>query len=130
MGIVERRVDEVAAGAAGHVEVWTIVWCSPAWHAVAGEVGKETLPPVEPAGAAAGRRVPSRLSHLFWNADLGRVDTDEHGPYLASRILRADDCQALGWLAAHLHPDAIRSATRGRGLDPRRARLGLLLAGG
>jgi hypothetical protein len=128
-GIVERRVDEVAAGDVRCVEVWTIDWCSPAWHEVAGDVGRVSLPTLEPVCARPSRRVPTRLSHLFWNADLGRVDLAAHGHYLASRILRGDDCQALGWLAAQLHPDAIRSASRGRGLDPRRARLGQLLAG-
>ena len=73
--------------------------------------------------------MPERLAHLFWNADLAGVDTRAHGPYVASRILRADDCQALGWLARALHPDAIRAAAAGRGLDPRRAALALLLAG-
>jgi hypothetical protein len=73
--------------------------------------------------------VPSRLSHLFWNADLRRVDPDVHGHYVASRILRADDCQALGWLARRLAPDAIRRAAAGRGLDARRVALAHLLAG-
>ena len=73
--------------------------------------------------------MPGRLAHLFWNADLAAVDPRTHGSYVASRILRADDCQALGWLARTLHPEAIRAAAAGRGLDPRRAALAHLLAG-
>lgn len=126
-GIVRRRVDAVSAGAAGHITVWTIDWRSAAWHEVATEVGRTTLPPPGPTPSAP--RVPTRLAHLFWNADLRGVDPGAHGHYVASRILRADDCQALGWLARHLAPDAIRRAAGGRGLEPRRVALAHLLAG-
>ena len=146
-GIVIRRVDDVAAGHVGRVSVWTIDWRSPAWQAIAPEVGRRraaersaatgdgpfrAVAPAAAAGDAARRpqrRVPGRLAHLFWNADLAGVDPRTHGSYVASRILRADDCQALGWLARTLHPDAIRAAAAGRGLDPRRVALAHLLAG-
>ena len=128
-GIVRRRVDAVSAGAAGHVGgVDDRLACSAAWHEVATEVGRVALtPPAGPARSAS--RVPTRLAHLFWNADLRGVDPGAHGHYVASRILRADDCQALGWLARHLAPDAIRRAAAGRGLEPRRVALAHLLAG-
>ena len=127
-GIVRHRVDAVSAGAAGHVTVWTIDWCSGPWHEVATAVGRVALsPPAGPARSAS--RVPTRLAHLFWNADLRGVDPGAHGHYVASRILRADDCQALGWLARHLAPDAIRRAAAGRGLESRRVALAHLLAG-
>ena len=127
-GIVRCRVDAVSAGAAGHVTVWTIDWCAAAWHGVATEVGRVALRP-PPAPARSASRVPTRLAHLFWNADLRGVDPGAHGHYVASRILRADDCQALGWLARHLSPDAIRRAAAGRGLESRRVALAHLLAG-
>lgn len=126
-GIVRRREDGVAEGAARTVTVWTIDWRSPSWHAVASEVGRAAAQP-EPELAAAPARLPARLAHLFWNVELGRVDLDRHGAYVASRILRSNDCQALGWLARHLHPEHLRTAARGRGLDPRRAQLANLLA--
>jgi hypothetical protein len=127
-GIVRRRLDPVSAGKAGDVAVWTIDWCSASWHEVATEVGLVRRgTPARPAEPAP--RVPARLAHLFWNADLRGVDPAAHGHYVASRILRADDCQALGWLARHLDPDAIRRAAAGRGLEPRRRALAHLLAG-
>jgi hypothetical protein len=144
-GIACRRIDEVAEGNVRQLAVWTIEWRSPSWHDIASQVGRvrtesagQKQHRVEPGVAAAvGRaatpalaalRVPQRLAHLFWNADLSSVDAREHGSYVASRILRADDCQALGWLARHLHPEAIRAAAAGRGLDPRRATLAQVLA--
>src|SRR6478735_12120410 len=127
-GIVRCRVDATSAGTAGHVTVWTINWCAAAWHEVATEVGRVALPP-QPAPVRSASRVPMRLAHLFWNADLRAVDPGAHGHYVASRILRADDCQALGWLARHLSPDAIRRAAAGRGLESRRVALAHLLAG-
>ncbi len=128
-GIVRRRHDNVAEGAARTVVVWSIDWCSPAWHAVAAHVGRAASTSPAPA-PAVDRRLPARLAHLFWNVELGAVDLERHGAYVASRILRSDDCQALGWLARHLGPEHVRIASRGRGLDPRRARLARLLAGG
>lgn len=139
-GIACRRVDEVAEGHVHQLAVWTIDWRSPAWHAIATEVGRVRVEArarvqADDAGqrtASPGRaalRVPQRLAHLFWNADLRRVDISQHGSYVASRLLRADDCQALWWLARHLHPEAIRAAASGRGLDSRRATLALMLAG-
>lgn len=126
-GIVRQRQDQVAEGAACTVTVWTIDWCSPAWHAIAAEVGRSARP--VPTAAPLRPRLPSRLAHLFWNVELGVVDLDQHGTYVASRILRSHDCQALGWLARHLHPEHLLAAARGRGLDPRRAQLARLLAG-
>jgi hypothetical protein len=146
-GVVIRRVDDVAAGHVRRVSVWTIDWCSSAWRAIAPDVrrlraaeqatadpgataaGTTAAAAVDGAGRRPQRRVPGRLAHLFWNADLAGVDPRTHGSYVASRILRADDCQALGWLARTLHPDAIRAAAAGRGLDPRRVALAHLLAG-
>jgi hypothetical protein len=125
-GIVVRRTDMVAAGHARHVGVWSIDWRSPGWHAVAARVGRVTLPEPSPRRRAA--RLPQRLGHLFWNADVGQLKPSEHGHLVASRILRSDDCQALGWLARSLQPGHILAATNGRGLDRRRATLGRLLA--
>jgi hypothetical protein len=128
-GIVQRREDRVAEGAARSVTVWTIDWRSARWHAVAAEVGRATARPEAEPLAAPPARLPARLAHLFWNVELGHVDLDRHGAYVASRILRSNDCQALGWLARHLDPQHLRTAARGRGLDPRRAQLANLLAG-
>jgi hypothetical protein len=124
--IVVRRTDMVAAGNARRIGVWTIDWRSAGWHAVAARVGRVSLP--TPSRRRRSARLPQRLAHLFWNADVDQLDPKVHGHLVASRILRSDDCQALGWLARALQPGHILAATNGRGLDRRRATLGRLLA--
>ncbi len=124
--VVVRRSDLVAAGRPRRVGVWCIDWRSPGWHGVAARVGQVSLPAASPRRRAA--RLPQRLAHLFWNAEVDQLDPKVHGHLVASRILRSDDCQALGWLARSLQPTHILAATNGRGLDRRRATLGRLLA--
>jgi DNA-binding transcriptional ArsR family regulator len=125
-GLVERRTDCVAEGEPRDVTVWTVRWSTPEWLAVATTMGRVVLPM---RGLSRRQlRVPRRLSHLFWNADLTTLDVSEHGRYVADRILRSDDSQALAWLAAHVAADDILAATGGRGMDPRAAALGRLLA--
>lgn len=127
-GVVTRRSDLVAADRARQVATWTIDWRSPAWHEIASQVGAVQLPPPTVGAQRVARRLPVRLAHLFWSNEVGDLNPAVHGHLVASRILRADDCQALGWLARSLRPAHIIAATEGRGLDRRRAALGRLLA--
>jgi hypothetical protein len=99
---------------------------SPRWLAVAPAVGT-VVTPERPPGRRPGR-VPRRLGHLCWNEDLDRLDLDRDALLIADRILRADDPEAVAWMSEALPPTAIDKATRRRGMDPRRARLGRLLA--
>lgn len=134
-GYVARKKVRATEGRVLDVTVWVIRWASAEWLAVAAAVGSVVLP--EKAGKAdrpvsarpRGRRVPSRLAHLFWNEDLALLDVDRDAVLLASRILRSDDPEAHAWMMRALPRAAILRAARARSLDPRRARFGQLLAG-
>jgi DNA-binding Lrp family transcriptional regulator len=132
-GYLARQTIRVAEGDARDVAVWTVRWTGAPWRRVAERVGQAALP--EPAPAArpaqeADGRVPARLGHLFWNEDLQGLDLDRHAILVADRILRSEDPEAHAWMLQRLPPDAIVQATRTRNLDPRRVRLGRLLANG
>ncbi len=125
-GTVERRTDRVAEGRPRDVTVWTVRWSSPGWLAVAPTMGRVVVPTSKPPRPQC--RVPRRFGHLFWNADLATLDVSEHGRYVADRILRGDDPQALAWMAEHVAPADVLAAARGRGLDAGSAAPGRLLA--
>ena len=131
---VARESVRVAEGEVRDVAVWIIRWAGPSWLRVAGTVGEVVLPAEPPADAgparAAGSRVPSRLAHLFWNEDIAALDLDQHANLVADRILRSEDPEAHAWMLRRLPAKAILKATGTRNLDPRRARLGRLLAHG
>lgn len=125
-GYVERRTQRVAEGGARDVDVWVVRWGSEQWRRVASDLGRCVLPAPRPDPRQ--RRLPRRLGHLFWNVDLGQLDVVRDGRLIAGRVLRSDDAQALAWLAATIDPADIEAASRERGLDPKRASLGRLLA--
>ncbi len=126
-GYVEQRVEQVVEGRVRDVTVWSVRWGSPEWLAVASDIGRCVLPTAR--RIARPRRVPRRLGHLFWNVDLAELDVERDGRFIADRILRHDDPQALAWMAVTLRPSDIEAATHGRGLSRRRAAFGRALAG-
>ena len=126
-GYVERRTIRVVEGRVRERPVWMVRFGSTAWTAVASRVGTVVLP--WRASGGPPHRVPRRLGHLFWNEDLGDLNLDRHAVLIADRVLRADDPEAIAWMRDALPAAAVEQATRRRGLDPRRARLGHLLAG-
>jgi MarR family len=128
-GYVERKTVRVAEGEARDVAVWVVRWSGPSWLRVAGTVGRATLPAQATPPAGDGR-VRGRLGHLFWNEDLEDLDMGRHASLVADRILRSEDPEAHAWMARRVPSQAILEATRTRNLDPRRARLGRLLAHG
>jgi DNA-binding MarR family transcriptional regulator len=128
-GYVARETVRVAEGKARDVTVWTVRWAAPSWLRVAAKAGQVLLPAESPAPArASGRGLPARLGHLFWNETPQSLDLDRHADLVADRILRSNDPEAHAWMLQRLPEKAILQATRTRGLDPRRARLGRLLA--
>lgn len=133
-GYVARETVRVAEGEAREVAVWIVRWAGQSWLRVAERIGQATLP-AEPAPAAeqahdAVDAVPPRLWHLFWNEDPAGLDLGRQGVLVADRILRSEDSEAHAWMARRLPSETILKATRTRNLDPRRARLGRLLAHG
>jgi hypothetical protein len=73
-------------------------------------------------------RVPGRLAHVFWNADLRKVQLPRDARYVAGRILTSNDTQALAWMARSLPPKAIVEASQARGMDKRMQALAQNLA--
>lgn len=126
-GYVVLRDVRAAEGRARGVRIWTVRWSARRWLRIAGEVGRCVLP--DPGDAPTVTRVPRRLAHLFWNADVNDLDHIRDGHYIADRILRDGDAQGLAWLAKMLPKEAIAAAACGRGLERRRAALGRVLAG-
>src|SRR6266542_4967098 len=108
-GYVEQRVEQVVEGRVRDVTVWSVRWGSPEWLAVASDIGRCVLPTAR--RIARPRRVPRRLGHLFWNVDLAELDVERDGRFIADRILRHDDPQALAWMAVTLRPSDIEAAT-------------------
>jgi len=77
---------------------------------------------------SANQRVPLWLGHLFWNVDIGQLDVERDGAFIASRILASEDAQGHAWAAVTLSPDAFLHAASLRGLDRRRVMLAHNLA--
>ena len=130
-GYVAQDTVRVAEGEVRDVAIWTVRWDGAAWLRIADTIGDAVLPmsTTEPP-RQTGDGLPRRLAHLFWNEDLDTLDPDRHASLVADRILRSDDPEAHAWMVQRLPPRAILKATGTRNLDPRRARLGHLLARG
>lgn len=126
-GYVEQRSVRIAEGRARDATVWSVRWRSSAWRRVASQIGLCELP-LSRSRPRRSHRVPRRLAHLFWNVKVDELDTRRDARYIADRMLRNGDSQGLAWLADSVPREAIAEAARGRGLDPRRAALGRVLA--
>jgi len=68
------------------------------------------------------------LRHLFWNVAPEQLAVDEHGAFVARRLLQAGDLEGLAWGAAHLAAEDWNHAARARGLDRQRLALAANLA--
>ena len=126
-GYVERSTVTEVAGVVRDVSIWRSRWDGRPWQCVASDVGQATLPSPTP-GLEPDPQVPFRLAHLFWNARVRDLTVDDHAELIASRMLRSGDPEALAWMVRNVPSDAIARATRGRGMDPRAAALGRVLA--
>ena len=134
LGYVARATVRVAEGEVRDLEVWAVRWTGSPWLRVADIVGRAVLPaeptPIAGRGRGTGDRLPARLAHLFWNEEPQNLDLERDATLVADRILRSEDPEAHAWMLQRLPPRAILTATSTRNLDPRRARLGRLLAHG
>ncbi len=126
-GLALRSASSVAAGRARRVELWNANVLHPLWPSL-----DSVLAAVErPEGSkrsTAGKRVPPRLRHLFWNTAASQLDVEHAGPYIARRLLREMDVQGLAWGAQALAAADWRQAADARGLDTSVRRLALNLA--
>lgn len=127
-GLLRHRTYRIAAGRAIDQRRWEADWTAPAWAEIASAVGATRLP-VAVRGPLTGG-VPARYGHLFWNADLDDVDPDEHGAYVAGRVLDAPDSDALAWAYRRLTVADWRAAAARRGTGAARRALAESLAGG
>jgi MarR family len=114
--LVHRDREWVAAGRARELELVRANVTAPEWPLLAPRLADVHLP-------AAGesrrpRRLPPRLRHLFWNANLSRLDLDTHGGYVAERLLSSHDLDGLAWGARALSASDWSQAARNRGLSP------------
>lgn len=119
-GIVEHRRVTVAEGQTRQIEVW-ILQIDPRW--MADNLMTQIRSVVLPVPTQSVRRevyVPQRFKHLFWNADLSKLNTNDHGPAIAISIIEQYDPHALAWAIRNLDKGAFAVAARQRrGLSPK-----------
>jgi len=65
------------------------------------------------------KTVPPRLRHHFWNATGRELSLPENADYVAARLLRSDDPDAVSWAARSLPAASIEKTARLRGLSER-----------
>jgi hypothetical protein len=116
-GLVSHDIERVTLGTVQDIPVWRHHLYSSPGSAIIDAVRSVVLPAVMPTGA--GRRVPKRLDHLFWNLDRPALDTRQDGKLIANRLLASDDTEALGFLATGAIPPAeLELAAATLGIDP------------
>lgn len=128
-GLVTIRTERVVEGEARDATITRIAHASTDWIEIAPAVRKVVLPERREPRAPA-KAVPQRLWHHFWNADPSKLRLPSDLDYVAARLLRSDDPQALSWAASHLDEASIGKVARLRGLDDKRRSLILHLAHG
>lgn len=107
-GLVTLTRRRVVEGVARDIDVFEIAWAAPGWRKIAAVIGRVVLP----SGSAPSlpERVPRRLAHLFWNADLHAVDPGSDGDFVAGRLLLSEDPQGVAWAVGHMPAEALASA--------------------
>jgi Mn-dependent DtxR family transcriptional regulator len=125
-GLVRKEREWVASGQARELELIHAEVTAADWPELAPQLAAVALPagPAEPRPA----RLPSRLAHLFWNADIGRIDVRTQGGYLAERLLSTQDLDGLAWGRQALTRADWEQAARTRGLTAREQALAHNLA--
>ena len=125
-GLVRKEREWVASGRARELELIRAEVTAADWPELAPKLAAVALPtgPTEPRPI----RLPSRLAHLFWNADPRRIDVPTHGGYLAERLLSAKDLDGLAWGIRALTGADWEQAARNRGLSVRQRALAHNLA--
>lgn len=117
LGYVTRDVEKAVEGKVVERSTWRIRRSGAPWQQVAPLVRRVVPPAREAQPQEPARRVPRRLGHLFWNADLSKVDLPRDARYVAGRILASNDPEAMAWMAWSLPKRAIVEASHARGMD-------------
>lgn len=129
IGLVSVGTERVVEGEARDATVTRIAALSPAWIEIATEVRKVVLPERH-SSLTPAKAIPQRLWHHFWNAEPSKLRLPADSDYIAARLLRSDDPQALSWAASHLDESSIAKVARLRGVDDKRRSMILHLAHG
>ncbi len=106
----------LARGRASQAPVYRLRFGTAEWAALAPAVAKVRLP--ARTGSHRVKRVPPHLRHLFWNTAAAQLEVATSAPYIARRLIQADDPDGLAWGAATLPASAWEHAAATRGLDP------------
>jgi DNA-binding transcriptional ArsR family regulator len=112
-GLVTLDHGVFAEGRAVAGTLWKLQFGDPRWVALAPVVAKAVLP--TPPSWPSDQRVPRRLYHHFWNADVSRLNGPEADGYVTTRLLLSGDPQATAWVAAHGTRHGLAAAGRNRG---------------
>jgi hypothetical protein len=125
-GLVRKEREWVASGQAREQELIRADVTAADWPELAPQLAAVALPsgPTEPRPT----RLPSRLAHLFWNADPSRIDVRTHGGYLAERLISTSDLDGLAWGRQALTRADWEQAAHNRGLSARQRALAHNLA--
>jgi hypothetical protein len=113
LGHVRREPALIAAGRARRVLMLHANRSHPRYSEMA-----PALRAVRPPRRRLDKRVPGRLTHLFWNTDPAQLDIARGGRYIARRLLRTQDPEGLAWGARNLRAEHWLAAAEARGLDP------------
>ena len=118
-GFVEHRHQIVAEGHVKEIEVW-LLRITPFW--MTDEIAMKLRSIVTPLRTQSNQReanVPRRFKHLFWNTDLRKLNTIDHGPAIAISIIEQDNPHALAWAIHNLDREAFAvAALPRRGFTP------------
>ena len=125
-GLVRKEREWVASGRARERELIHADVTAADWPELAPQLAAVRLPAVR--GESRPTRVPTRLAHLFWNADPGRIDVRSQGGYIADRLLSTRDLDGLAWGLRALTGADWEQAACNRGLSARERALAHNLA--
>ena len=118
-GLATAGTERVVEGAAVDATVLRVARGSTDWIEIAPAVRTVVLPSRHEQRTPP-KAVPQRLWHHFWNAEPSKVRLPFDSDYVAARLLRSDDPQALSWAASNLDAISIGKVARLRGLDDKR----------
>jgi hypothetical protein len=125
-GLVRRDQEQVAAGRARTIQLIRAVVTDPTWPRLAPGLARVRIPMTRAGDHPTS--VPTRLAHLFWNADRDVLTVGRHGAYIANRLLTTGDLDGLAWGRRALSARDWQRAATDRGLSDRQRALAHNLA--